>query len=151
VVSCTALAAYRSSIKITGLLQTSADAYSKIAGIGSENTKKEPGDISGPFFAAALASEDLGGGKKAEIVWFPTAYSLVELGDGTVNSNLFINSLSYLCAREKTIVIDSKDLAVSQLSITSADLTTFAVVYLAILPVGVLLIGAVVVIRRKKR
>lgn len=134
---------------VTQLLTTSSEAYSKPAALEMTTTDKEDGDIDGPF--AVMAASEKGEGK---MIWATTAELLSDRLNALVsgaNSDLFMNALSWMCGQEETISIRAKSMDGSTLTLNGAQSTFWSAVLIGVLPGLLLIAGAVVTIRRKRR
>lgn len=134
---------------VTQLLTTSSEAYSKPAALEMTTTDKEDGDIDGPF--AVMAASEKGEGK---MIWATTAELLSDRLNALVsgaNSDLFMNALSWMCGQEETISIRAKSMDSSTLTLNGAQSTFWSAVLIGVLPGLLLIAGAVVTIRRKRR
>lgn len=143
------LLAEDSEADVTWLLITSDSAYSKVAGLQMTTTEKEDGDMDGPFYVAAAA--ELGEGR---LVWFPSSDLLDEGVDAMVsgaNSDLFLNALEWMSGQEETISIRAKSMDGERLTLTSAQSSLWSVVLIGVVPAAFVIIGLVVVIRRKRQ
>jgi len=144
--------AYRSSLEITGLLGTSPSAYSKVAGYNMVTLEKEKDDIDGPFNVGVLVTEKVRG-ETTKVVWIPSSGLVADEGNvlvGGANFDLFLNCLGFMCERESSISIRSKNLLVNYLSMSAADGRMWTIIFVIITPLVVLGAGVVVLIRRKK-
>ena len=136
-------------VSVTQLLTTSSEAYSKPAALAMTTTDKEDGDIDGPF--AVMAASEKGKGK---MIWATTAELLSDRLNALVsgaNSDLFMNALSWMCGQEETISIRAKSMDSSTLTLNGAQSTFWSAVLIGVLPGLLLIAGAVVTIRRKRR
>ena len=138
-----------SGASVTTLLKTSSSAYSKAAGYDMETTEKEDGDVDGAF-AVACASE-LGEGR---MVWIASAGLLSDSVNAMVsggNSDLFMNSVNWMCDQVETISIRAKSLDETGLTLTQAQSSFWSIVLLGVIPGVLVVMGIVVVMRRKRR
>ena len=134
---------------VTMLLNTSDEAYSKLDGMNLTTTAQEEGDLAGPF--CVMAASELGEGK---LVWAATAELLSESVDSMVagaNSDLFMNALSWMCGQEETISIRAKSMDSATLTLTGAQNSFWSVVLIGVVPGALILIGVIIVLRRKRR
>jgi ABC-2 type transport system permease protein len=148
----TTIDAYRSSLKISSLLTTSDKAYSKVEGYNMETFEKEPGDIEGPFSVGTLVTESFED-VETVVVWVSSSELLKDESNvlvGGANSDFFLNSLGFMCERDSSISIRSKDLSVQYLQMSSADGRMWAIIFVIAVPVLTVATGIVVWIRRKK-
>ena len=67
------------------------------------------------------------------------------------NSDLFMNSLDWMCDQQETISIRAKSLDEQGLTLTQAQSSFWRIVLLGVIPGTVLAVGIVVVMRRKRR
>ena len=136
-------------ITITSLLTTSSDAYAKEGRI--ESISRDNSDAAGPFSLGA-AIED--GETNGRIVWYTSSDLLNkeydELVNGT-NSDLAVNSLSWLTEKDSSITIHSKKVSGNKLTVPSGATARLGIVLIGIIPLTFLIIGAVISIRRRKR
>lgn len=138
-----------SEASVSFLLTTSADAYTKAAGMDTETTMQEDGDATGPFHVAAAS--ELGEGK---LCWFSGSDFMSETFDMTVsgaNSNLFLNAVNWMCDQEETISIRAKSMDSNTLTVTSAQASLWSVIMIGLIPLGFIAAGVAVCIRRKRR
>jgi len=137
------------SATVTNLLSTSASAYAKTAGMEAATTEREDGDPEGTFHVGAVS--EMGGSK---LVWFTSAGMLDAYIDQAVsgaNSNLFLNVLNWLGGQEESISIRAKSLGSASLTITSAQSSFWSIVMIGLIPLGIVALGLIVTIRRKRR
>lgn len=137
------------SASVTALLETSDSAYAKLAGLQMQTTEKEDGDTDGAFTIAAAS--ELGAGR---MVWITSADTMQDNVNAMVsgaNSDLFMNSVSWMCDQVETISIRAKSMDETGLTLTQSQSAFWRAVMLGVIPGAVILIGVVVVIRRKRR
>lgn len=138
-----------SGYEVTGLLSTSAYAYSKV-NLYSEYVSREDDDIVGPFYLAAL-SEQEGAGK---LLVLGSSNVLVDDVDEVVsgnNSNFFLNGLNYLVGNDDRISIRGKAIAYDGNFYSSQQVYLISGIAIGGIPVMILIVGIIVVIMRKKR
>lgn len=134
---------------VTPLLKTSETAYSKAAALDMQTTEKEDGDADGPFTVAAASERG-----EARMVWVTSAELLTDSVNAMVsgaNSDLFMNSLDWMCDQAETISIRAKSLDEEGLTLTQAQSSFWSVVMIGVIPGALLLAGMVIVVRRKRR
>ena len=137
-------------LTVTGLLQTSSSAISKLAGYDMQTYAMEEGDLEGPFTLAAIA-EDTNAGA---LVWFGSGAIAADSVNSQVsggNSDLLLNCINYLCGEESGVSIHSKSMSSSFLTINSGTAALLTFVVVALIPLGYLVIGLVIHARRKRR
>ena len=138
-----------SDAAVSPMLKTSDSAYAKAAGLALETTEKEEGDADGAFMVAAAS--ELGEGR---MVWIASAMLMEDNVNAMVsggNSDLFMNSLDWMCDQQETISIRSKSMDEQGLTLTQAQSSFWNVVMLGMIPGAILVVGIVVVMRRKRR
>ena len=132
------------------LLLSSSSAYSKVAGYNMTTTGKEDGDIDGPFNLAVWARND---DTDAQVIWIGCSNMDDEALYTSVpgNCDFLVGCAASLTGQSSDIVIDSKALEADQLTIPSGTATVVGLVFLLAVPVGLLVAGAAVTIRRRRR
>ena len=134
---------------VTELLTTSNAAYSKRAGYGMTDYKKEANDIDGPF-TLAVSIETVGEG---QIVWFTSSYFLEDAYNAAssgANSNLGMNALSSLIGETEAMAIRSKSLNYNYLTINSSTASLLKVMMIGAFPLLYLGIGICVALKRRR-
>ncbi len=138
------------SVTAEPLLTTSSSAYSKTAGYEMTTTDKEEGDIDGPFNLAVWAQNDTTG---AQVIWVGCS----NMDDATLymsvpgNCDFLVGCAASLTGQSSDILIDAKALEADQLAIPAGTATVVGLVFLLAVPAGLLIAGAVVTIRRRRR
>ena len=132
------------------LLVTSSSAYSKVAGYEMTTTEKEDGDIDGPFDLAVWARND---DTEVQVIWIGCSNMDDEVLYNSVpgNCDFLVGCAASLTGQSSDIVIDSKALEADQLTIPTGTATVMGLVFLLAVPVGLLVAGAAVTIRRRRR
>ena len=132
------------------LLVTSSSAYSKVAGYEMTTTEKEDGDIDGPFDLAVWARND---DTEAQVIWIGCSNMDDEVLYNSVpgNCDFLVGCAASLTGQSSDIVIDSKAREADQLTIPTGTATVMGLVFLLAVPVGLLVAGAAVTIRRRRR
>ena len=111
----------------------------------------EKTDIKGPVSLAVVASKDLGESKKARMAVFGDSDFASNQGFGLQgNGNLFLNTISWLAQDESFISIRPKNPEDRRLTMTEAQGRLVSYVMLLFLPVGVLIAGVSVWMKRRK-
>lgn len=146
----------RDTIKIDSILTTSDSAYQKTDLENMETTEKEDGDLEGPFPLAVSITEDLGDDKKTQIVYFASSAIFNDQMNATVsgaNYELLSSSLSWLCGTEEdnSISIPSKAYDMTTLMIPASDVSFWSIFVTAVVPVGILLVGFGIWLKRRKQ
>ena len=133
----------------TALLSTGSSAFSKVAGYSLTTYTKEDGDIDGPFDLAALVEDG-----NASLALFTSPQFLTDTVSSLVsgaNKDLFLNTLNLMCEQEDKISIRSKSLESDTLTVSSADRSKWSIILIGVVPACLLLAGAAIIIRRKRR
>ena len=130
------------------LLNTSEDAYSKLNFDTSSTTAKEDGDTDGPFALAVWArNEDTG----AEVVWIGCPNMDNEELYQRIPGNLTFLQGCAASMVGQDILIDTKALEASPITIPASTATTLGLVFVFVLPAAVLIAGTVVVLLRRRK
>ncbi len=140
-------------ISITELLVTTSDSFAKPMSGQITTYSKEEGDIDGPFTVAAEVTKTTDG-ITGTIIVTSCSYLFTQSADQTVsggNSELFGGILSSMIHLESNISIPAKSFEVQYLTVTEADSATWRSVTLFIVPIGLLLVGLVIWLRRRKK
>ena len=139
-----------SKFTVTSLLETSEEAYSKVAGYELTTYEKEEDDIDGPFSLAISAIAD---GTDGKLVWIA---SDVFLDDGYnsyssgANIDFVMNSISYMIGQEDQISIRAKSLDYNYLTISESNAKRIKIIMIVLIPAIYLLYGAEEILRRRK-
>ena len=137
------------SYTVTSLLDTSSEAYSKVAGYSLSTYEKEDEDIDGPF-SLAISAENTAGGS---LVWIGTDYLLDDQYNSYssgANSDFFMNALSWKMTDSQSLSIRSKSLDYNYLTISASAATMIKIILIGVVPIGYLLYGIDEVLRRRK-
>lgn len=137
-----------STADITWLLTTSDDAYAKLAGLNLTTTEKEEGDAEGPFHVGAAAEK---GGKLVWITGDSFLDSYVDSAVSGANSNLFLNALNWMGGQEESISIRAKSLDSTGLTVTQSDSSLWSMIMIGVIPLGLVAVGVIIMMRRKRR
>lgn len=144
----------RENLSVSQLLTTSDSAFSKLAGYSLDTYEKEEGDIDGPFSLAMIGTETIDEDTESSVIWVS---SLALLDDSTNqqvsggNQDFFLNCLGFLTEQESSITIHAKSLSYDYLTMSSFSSTLWTVLFVAVIPLGYLLIGIQIWYRRKRR
>jgi ABC-type uncharacterized transport system involved in gliding motility auxiliary subunit len=117
----------------------------------NQTTLDEKTDAKGPFSLAVAATKDLSDNKKARLVVFGDSDFASNNAFGLQgNGNLFLNTISWLAQDESFISIRPKNPEDRRLTMTEAQGRLVSYVMLLFLPVGVLVAGVSVWMKRRK-
>ena len=135
--------------QVVFLLTTSGEAYLKSEGLNTKEIVKEDGDKTGPFHVGAIAEKGEG-----KMCWFTAGGMITDAVDNTVsgaNRNLFMNTLNFMTEQTESVSIRAKSLNAQGLTLTEADHTFWSVMMIGVIPLTLIAVGAVILIRRRKR
>ena len=141
-------------VTVTPLLSTSQSAYSKTGLNDSGDTAKEEGDLEGPFAVGVCARKALDSEKTAEIIVYSSDMLFTEVSNRyTMDNNLtlFTNAVSAMGGKAESISIPVKSYQTELVTVPMASSVRLAVLFMGIIPVGSLVAGIVIWVRRKKR
>ena len=144
----------RSGLTVSALLETSSDAYAKLDGYAMTTYDKEDGDLDGPFVLGAAASETTESGEEAQLVVFTSARMFEQVTSSLVagaNDDLFLNALDWMCERASAISIRAKSLDTEYLTVPTASASLLSALFIGVLPLSFIIVGAVITITRRKR
>lgn len=130
------------------LLNTSEDAYSKLNFDTSSTTDKENGDTDDPFSLAVWARNETTG---AEVIWIGCPNMDNEQLYQSIPGNLTFLQGCAASMVGQDILIDTKALEASPITIPASTATTLGLVFVFVLPAAVLIAGAVVVLLRRRK
>lgn len=143
----------REGLNVKELLTTSDSSYAKINMNDAASASKEEGDIEGPFALGVYVSEP-SGDKETQIVYFTTENMLTDSVDAAVsgsNTELVVNALSKMIDHEVTISIPVKAYDSSTLTIAKSNMAILSLLFTILLPLGCLIAGIVIWLRRRKK
>ena len=142
--------------KVSPILQTSDAAYGKTikSGVKISNIAKEPGDLSGPFNVCVLTEQD-------RMDDMQHNYSRILFGatgmasDDTLSVDSFLNTrfltraINYMNQSADSIVIEPKYYTSTKMNILGNQAAVVFWVLVIIIPVGTLILGFIMWIRRR--
>jgi ABC-type uncharacterized transport system involved in gliding motility auxiliary subunit len=140
-----------SGISVEQLLESNERSWGETDMKSNQAGFDENKDLKGPISLAVVATKDLGENKKARLVVFGDS----DFGSNSVfglqgNGNLFLNTVSWLAQDESFISIRPKSPEDRRLTMTEAQGRLASYVMLLLLPVGVLLTGVSVWMKRRR-
>ena len=144
----------RDTVTVEDILTTSDSAYSK-TNLQSETLEKEDGDVEGPFALGVSIKEDVGDGKKTQIIYYSSSYIMDSQMNQLVsggNEKLVTESLNSMVSTEETatVSIPSKSLEVSYLTISDYDASFWKICTIGLIPSIFLVAGFVIWFKRRK-
>ncbi len=140
-----------SGISVEKLLNTNERSWGETNIKSGEASFDEKTDLKGPVSLAVAATKDLGENKKARLIVFGDSdfASNSYLGQQG-NGNLFTNTVTWLAQDENFISIRPKNPEDRRLTMTEAQGRLVSYVSLLLLPLGILLTGVSVWMKRRK-
>lgn len=144
----------RDTVTLTELLTTSDGSYSKI-NLESENGEFEDGDINGPFTVGVLAEEDSESqsGETMKLAVYSSVFlfdeSIISTGQ-FANADIFANTVGYMADTSSTISIPVTSLSATYLTIPTVAVNVLGAVFVIVIPLGILITGLVIWLRRRK-
>lgn len=140
----------RSSLTIEPLLKTSDGAYAK-QDIYSETMSKEEGDIQGPFAIGILASDTFDGVTSNMAVFGAETIFEDSMIDGYGNGKLLSGTISYMSGEEEVITIEPKSIGADFIYLSQQQGLLWGALVVVILPLGILVTGIAVSVKRRRR
>ena len=142
-------------VEVDVLLSTTSEAYSKADGVNATKAAFEDGDIeSDGGFALAVAITDQTDTGEAKIVWTTSTSLISEQIDQLVSGadmDFVTNAFGWLCEMEDTISIHAKTISYDYLTLTSAQSGRWTMLMVIVIPLGTLIAGIVVWLKRRKK
>ncbi len=140
-------------VTIEPLAQTSADSFLRVD-LGNSDPARTPGDLPGPFITAASAvdrefssSEEI-----TRIVVIGNARFLAPIypfGYIPGNRDFILNAIGWVQNQEETLSIRAKFTLQFPMQLTGAQVRIFAGLFVIVIPLGILIAGLVVWLRRR--
>lgn len=141
-------------VTVTSLLESSESSFIKEEGYDITTYEKEDGDIEGPLSLAVLVTKDLKDDRQSQFVWIASSEILNEVYNSyssDANEDFVLNALEMMCEKDDSISVRSKSLTNEYLTISTSDSSLIKVVTIAVIPAAYLVIGIIVVVRRRRR
>ncbi|MCM1568987.1 MAG: Gldg family protein [Roseburia sp.] len=134
-------------------LTTSDSAFSKVDISRMEDYGKSEGDIDGPFAIGVKAEKSLGD-KTAVMVVYGCDQIFTDEANSRVadaNRRLFVNTVGSFADHEVSVSVPVKSYEVSYLAVTWSEAVMLGALVTILLPLGCLIWGFVIWLRRRKR
>lgn len=141
-------------VTVTPLLVSSEESFLKEEGYDIESYEKEEGDTDGPLTLAALVTKEIDDENEMQLVWIGSSVMLQDAYNqysSDANEDFVLNALEMMCEKDDSISVRSKSLTNEYLTVSTGDASVIKVVTIGAIPALYLLIGIVVVVRRKRR
>ena len=136
------------NVTAEALLNTSDSAYSKQDLSENSTTAKADGDLDGPFTLAAWArNEDTG----AEVIWIGCPNVDNEQVYQSIPGNLTFLQGCAASLVGQDLLIDTKALEAAPITVPASITTALGLTFVFVLPALVLVVGAVVVLLRRRK
>ena len=142
------------TVDVSALLRTSDDAFSKIDGYSLSTYEKESDDIDGPFNLGVAVTDTIDDGLESQIVWFSSGGLVDDSANEKVsggNQDLFLNAVNWLCGQDDSISIRAKSLSFEYLTMDSGTAAGLSLLMVGLIPAACLMVGIVIVYRRKHK
>ena len=150
---CSGLSVYSSptGVTVTTLLETSSEAFSKLAGYSLDTYEMEEDDIQGPF-ALAVAVED--SASEGELIWIASDCMLDDMYNSYsagANTDFVMNAVSALIGESDAISIRSKSLDYSYLTISTSQASLIKWILIGIVPMMFIVMGVEDMLERRRK
>ena len=139
----------RSSLTVTPLLSTSDESYSKVD-LESQSYEKEAGDVDGPFYLGLLAT-DTYNDITSDVAVFSCEYTFTDETTTYGNAELLAGTVGYLTGDTETLSIPSKSVVESYIYPSQMEAISWGVLTAFGIPLAILIFGAVICLRRRKK
>lgn len=148
----------RSTLNIEELISSTDDSYSDVdygKGTAEDGSySKASDDVDGPFALGVAITEELDDDKTTQLVVYG---SYVMFSDDIINSftlgnvEMFTNSVSWMSSDGTNVIsIPAKSMDVQQNTVSAAKGNLWTAIYVAIIPLAVIIIGFVIWFRRRR-
>lgn len=142
-------------VSYTPLLSTSDDSFSRVDPLsGSTAFGKAKGDIDGPFTVALKAEKLTESGEASTAVIVTSETMFTSEADNIVpgyNVKLFCGVIAALADREISVAIPAKYYEIGNLAFSAGTVYVAAAVSIFVLPLGCLIAGLIIWLRRRKK
>lgn len=141
-------------LTVQPLLKTSTAAYGKTAGFAMQTTEREDSDLRGSFLMGAAAERQVSEDVVSRLVWFPSSYILddtINEASSGGNAQLLIGCIQYLTGDDTSVSVAGKDLGGGKLIVPQTEAGILSILLVAVLPIGLIAAGILVIRRRKRR
>lgn len=140
----------RSSLKVTPLLTTSSNSFSKL-NLQANTTAKEKGDIDGPFNVGMLAT-DTYQQVVSKMVVYSSHYTFDDQAiKNYANNYILSGTVGYLAGNTSSLSIPSKSTQDETVQLTAQNLILWGSIVIIIIPIIVLVIGFVITYLRRRK
>lgn len=144
---------HRDTVTVKPLLDSSASSYTVKVEADGKIGSEDSATGTGIFHLGAVAEEKFDD-ITTRIVWYGSG-SLIDESTNTIvsghNSDLFINTVAYLCDFESAMDNHSKVVTINYLVMTEQQRTVLSVALIGLVPLTALVAGLAVYLRRRSR
>ncbi|MCM1124290.1 MAG: Gldg family protein [Eubacterium sp.] len=136
------------------LLTTSVSAFSKTDMSGSEDYQKSDTDVDGPFVIGLKAEKYTDGEEMSQAVIVATEQMFTANADDIVpgyNVKLFCSMVSSLAKREDSVAVPVKYYEIGNLIFSARSVYIVGFVSVILLPIGCLVAGFIIWLKRRKK
>lgn len=143
----------KEAVEVTTLLETSEQSYTKTGLNDSDDIEKSENDPQGPFAVGVKAVKAQENGD-AQLILYTSQLLFTDVTNQyTMNNNLklFTNAVGAMMGEAESVSVPVKTFETFYLTIPAADAIRYGILFMGVLPVGLLVIGIVIWIRRRKR
>lgn len=143
----------REDVEITQLLGTSDHAYAKTGLNDDSDTKRADTDAAGPFTVGIHAVKALEEWE-AQLILYSSEMLFTDVTNQyTMDNNLrlFTNAVSAITGEMEGVSVPVKSLEAAYITVSAASALRYAVMLIGVVPLGLILCGIIIWIRRKKR
>jgi ABC-type uncharacterized transport system involved in gliding motility auxiliary subunit len=101
-----------------------------------------------------MAAEEKYSGTDIKVAWSGSDMMILEQADDIVsgsNTDLFINTLGWMCGKTSSINVRAKSTLTSYLTVTTSFKDVMGVAITVVLPAAALIAGVVIYVRRRRR
>lgn len=141
------------AVEVTTLLETSERSYTKTGLNDSDDIEKNESDPEGPFAVGVKAVKAQENGD-AQLILYTSQLLFTDVTNQyTMNNNLklFTNAVGAMTGEAESVSVPVKTFETFYLTIPAAAAIRYGILFMGVLPVGLLVIGIVIWIRRRKR
>ena len=135
-------------------MKSSDSSFAKASSSESLEINEAEGDVAGPFAIGVEVIKTMEDGTEARLVAFGSSQIFTDEVDSMVagaNQMLFTNCMSQLSDLDVSVSIPVKSYELSMLTVNESEATFYAILTVAVIPLGCLVVGFVIWLRRRKK
>ena len=144
----------REDVTFDAFLKSSNSSFAKAGSSNSMEMNAAEGDTAGPFAIGVEAVKTLEDGTEARLVAFSCSQIFTDdVNNAVAGGNLmvFSNCLGTLSDLDVSVSIAAKAYDLSLLTVNEAEVFFFGILLIVVLPLGCLIAGFIIWLRRRKR